>query len=69
MHSPISRPHELSALLDVHLMLLQDEDLIVTAHEAAWGTVESDPDLAASPALRRELDLLDAERAAFLERG
>ncbi|GGK62735.1 ATP-dependent DNA helicase RecG [Ornithinimicrobium pekingense] len=51
------------------LRLARDEDLIVTAHEAAWGTVESDPDLAASPALRRELDLLDAERAAFLERG
>ncbi len=51
------------------LRLARDEDLIVTAHEAAWSTVEKDPDLTAHPALRRELDLLDAERAAFLERG
>jgi ATP-dependent DNA helicase RecG len=51
------------------LRLARDEDLIVAAHEAAWATVESDPDLAAHPALRRELDRLDAERAAFLERG
>ncbi|AXH97782.1 ATP-dependent DNA helicase RecG [Ornithinimicrobium avium] len=51
------------------LRLARDEELIVAAHEAAWATVESDPDLAGHPALRRELALLDAERAAFLERG
>jgi ATP-dependent DNA helicase RecG len=51
------------------LRLARDEDLIVAAHEAAWATVESDPDLREHPALRRELDRLDAERAAFLERG
>ena len=51
------------------LRLARDEELIVTAHEAAWATVEADPDLTGSPALRRELDLLDAERAAYLERG
>ena len=51
------------------LRLARDEELIVTAHEAAWATVEDDPDLAGHPALRRELDRLDAERAAFLERG
>ncbi|WP_122261485.1 ATP-dependent DNA helicase RecG [Ornithinimicrobium cerasi] len=51
------------------LRLARDEDLIVEAHEAAWATVEADPDLVTLPALRRELDRLDAERAAFLERG
>ncbi|MGO0576885.1 ATP-dependent DNA helicase RecG [Ornithinimicrobium panacihumi] len=51
------------------LRLARDEELIVTAHEAAWATVESDPELTDHPALRRELDRLDAERAAFLERG
>ncbi|GAA5157814.1 ATP-dependent DNA helicase RecG [Ornithinimicrobium tianjinense] len=51
------------------LRLARDEELIVAAHEAAWATVEGDPDLAGHPALRRELDRLDAERAAFLERG
>ena len=51
------------------LRLARDEDLIVAAHEAAWATVEADPELADQPALRRELALLDAERAAFLERG
>ena len=51
------------------LRLARDEELIVTAHEAAWATVEGDPDLEGNPALRRELDRLDAERAAFLERG
>ncbi|MFX0537759.1 ATP-dependent DNA helicase RecG [Ornithinimicrobium sp. Y1847] len=51
------------------LRLARDEDLIVTAHDAAWATVEKDPQLTAYPGLRRELDRLDAERAAFLERG
>ncbi|WP_289018497.1 ATP-dependent DNA helicase RecG [uncultured Ornithinimicrobium sp.] len=51
------------------LRLARDEELIVAAHEAAWETVRADPDLERHPVLRRELDQLDAERAAFLERG
>ncbi len=51
------------------LRLARDEELIVAAHEAAWATVEADPELGAHAALRRELAQLDAERAAFLERG
>ncbi|MDO5740329.1 MAG: ATP-dependent DNA helicase RecG [Ornithinimicrobium sp.] len=51
------------------LRLSRDEELIVAAHEAAWTTLEQDPDLRAHPALGRELDRIDAARAAFLERG
>ena len=51
------------------LRLSRDEDLIVTAHEDAWQIVGQDPDLAGHPELRAELDRMDAERAAFLERG
>ncbi|WP_109474800.1 ATP-dependent DNA helicase RecG [Ornithinimicrobium cavernae] len=51
------------------LRLTRDEDLIVAAHEDAWQVVGDDPDLADHPELRAELDRLDAERAAFLERG
>ena len=51
------------------LRLTRDEDLIVTAHEDAWAVVEDDPDLTDNPALREEITRLDAERAAFLERG
>ncbi|MGC5584059.1 ATP-dependent DNA helicase RecG [Ornithinimicrobium sp. W1665] len=51
------------------LRLARDEELIVAAHEAAWETVRADPDLERHPVLRRELDQLDTERAAFLERG
>ncbi|MGB7425422.1 MAG: ATP-dependent DNA helicase RecG, partial [Ornithinimicrobium sp.] len=51
------------------LRLTRDEDLIVTAHEDAWAWVTKDPNLAAQPALRTAIDQLDAERAAFLERG
>ncbi|MFK5690031.1 ATP-dependent DNA helicase RecG [Ornithinimicrobium sp. LYQ92] len=51
------------------LRLARDEDLIVAAHEAAWRTVEADPELAGHPALAAELDRLDQARAAFLERG
>ncbi|QDO89165.1 ATP-dependent DNA helicase RecG [Ornithinimicrobium ciconiae] len=51
------------------LRLSRDEDLIVKAHEDAWQVVGDDPDLQDHPALRDELDRLDAERAAFLERG
>ena len=51
------------------LRLARDEDLIVQAHEAAWRTVEADPELQRHPALARALTRLDAARAAFLERG
>ncbi len=51
------------------LRLTRDEDLIVSAHEDAWARVTADPDLAAHPALRAAIGQLDAERAAFLERG
>lgn len=51
------------------LRLARDEELIVTAHEAAWATVEADPELSQHPALERALTRLDATSAAFLERG
>jgi ATP-dependent DNA helicase RecG len=51
------------------LQLARDEELIVQAHEDAWQVVESDPELAGDAALRAELARIDAERAAFLERG
>ncbi|MGB7449310.1 MAG: ATP-dependent DNA helicase RecG [Ornithinimicrobium sp.] len=51
------------------LQLTRDEELIVQAHEDAWATVQGDPDLSALPALREELARVDAERAAYLERG
>ncbi|WP_083190778.1 ATP-dependent DNA helicase RecG [Serinicoccus hydrothermalis] len=51
------------------LRLARDEELIVQAHEAAWRTVGSDPDLARHPELADALTRLDATSAAFLERG
>lgn len=51
------------------LRLARDEDLIVQAHEAAWRTVEADPELERHPELADALTRLDATRAAFLERG
>jgi ATP-dependent DNA helicase RecG len=51
------------------LQLARDEELIVQAHEDAWQVVDSDPELAGDAALRAELARIDAERAAFLERG
>ncbi len=51
------------------LRLTRDEDLIVAAHEDAWATVAADPDLGENPALRAAIAQLDADRAAFLERG
>ncbi|WP_114906171.1 ATP-dependent DNA helicase RecG [Ornithinimicrobium murale] len=51
------------------LKLTRDEDLITAAHEDAWHLVGADPDLTDHPELRAELARLDAERAAFLERG
>jgi ATP-dependent DNA helicase RecG len=51
------------------LQLTRDEDLIVQAHDDAWATVRDDPELTGQPGLRDELTRMDAERAAYLERG
>lgn len=51
------------------LALLKDEKIIVKAHQDAWEVVARDPNLADHLALRVELARLDAQRAAFLERG
>lgn len=51
------------------LRLTRDEDLIVEAHDAAWQTIAADPDLHRAPELAAWLARIDAERAAFLERG
>lgn len=51
------------------LKLARDEELITQARDAAWAVVEADPDLSAHPELCVELDRLDAESTAFLERG
>ena len=51
------------------LRLTRDEELITMAHEDAWQIVGQDPDLKDHPDLQAELNRLDAERAAFLERG
>jgi ATP-dependent DNA helicase RecG len=51
------------------LRLSRDEKLIVQAHDLAWATVEADPELERHPDLATELQRLDEERAAFLERG
>lgn len=53
------------------LRLHRDEELIITAREDAWSTVENDPDLATADhrLLAAELDRLDEQRTAYLERG
>ena len=52
------------------LTLLDDEDLIGQAREAASALVDADPGLAGHPALARAIDaLLDAEQAEFLEKA
>ena len=52
------------------LQLLRDEDLVVEARVEAVRLVEQDPMLADRPALRQAvLDVLDAERAEFLEKA
>ncbi|QFG68994.1 ATP-dependent DNA helicase RecG [Ornithinimicrobium pratense] len=51
------------------LRLARDEELIVQAHDLAWATVGADPELERHPDLAAELQRLDEERAAFLERG
>ncbi|HEY2723568.1 MAG TPA: ATP-dependent DNA helicase RecG [Pseudonocardiaceae bacterium] len=51
------------------LSLLRDEELIGQARQAAAQLIEADPDLAAHPGLARLADdLLDDERAQFLEK-
>ncbi len=52
------------------LQVLRDEDLILEARAEAASLVDADPDLADHPALREAVGaLLDAERAAFLEKA
>ena len=53
-----------------HLSVLRDEELIEQAREDAWGLLEVDPTLADHQALRAKIeDWLDAEQAAYLEKG
>lgn len=53
-----------------HLSVLRDEDLIEQAREDAWQLLEADPTLAEHPALQARItDWLDAEQAAYLEKG
>ncbi|HUR13799.1 MAG TPA: ATP-dependent DNA helicase RecG [Mycobacteriales bacterium] len=52
------------------LQVLRDEELILEAREEAGTLVAADPDLSAHPAMRAAVAvLLDAERAAYLEKA
>jgi ATP-dependent DNA helicase RecG len=52
------------------LQVLRDEDLILEAREEAGALVADDPELSGQPALRAAVAaLLDAERAAYLEKA
>ena len=52
------------------LTVIEDEKLIAEARAEATTLVAADPELEHQPALRAALDaLLDAERAAYLDRG
>ena len=52
------------------LSLVRDEELILQAREDAAALVAADPDLEAHPELSAAVaERLDAEQAAFLERG
>ncbi|WP_316526105.1 ATP-dependent DNA helicase RecG [Kitasatospora brasiliensis] len=52
------------------LSVLEDEEVILTARTEATRLVAEDPDLAAHPELRTELEsLLDEDRAAYMEKG
>jgi len=52
------------------LRLIRDEDVILAAREDAFAIVKADPDLEQHPALRDVVaSALDAEQAAYLERG
>lgn len=53
-----------------HLSVLRDEQLIEQAREDARALLEEDPDLGGHPVLRERIaDWLDAEQAAYLEKG
>ena len=50
--------------------MLHDEDVIVSAREAATAYLERDPDLAAAPGLRAAvLEVEESERAGFLDKA
>ncbi|MER7756315.1 ATP-dependent DNA helicase RecG [Kitasatospora sp. NPDC097643] len=52
------------------LSVLEDEEVIVAARAEATRLVAEDPELAAHPELRTELEsLLDEDRAAYMEKG
>ncbi|MGP3981129.1 ATP-dependent DNA helicase RecG [Streptomyces sp. KR80] len=52
------------------LAVIEDEDVIVAAREAAVRIVSADPELTGHPELRTALDaLLDAEREQYLDKG
>jgi ATP-dependent DNA helicase RecG len=52
------------------LHILEDEDVIEQAREDAFALVDADPDLGSHPLLARAVqDRVDAEQAAYLERG
>ena len=52
------------------LRLLRDEDVILDARAAAVALVDADPDLRGYPALAQAVnDLIDAERAEYLEKA
>ena len=52
------------------LHILEDEDVIAAAREDAFALVADDPDLSAHPDLAAAVQArVDAEQAAYLERG
>ncbi|WP_228387036.1 ATP-dependent DNA helicase RecG [Ornithinicoccus halotolerans] len=58
-----------SGLRHLRLTNPRHAEFIAQAHEDAWAVVQADPDLEQHPALLDALSRLDAERAAYLERG
>ena len=52
------------------LSVLTDEDVIVSAREAATAYLDKDPDLTGTPGLRAAvLAIEESERAEFLDKG
>jgi ATP-dependent DNA helicase RecG len=52
------------------LSVLDDEDVIVAARDAATAYLEGDPDLAATPGLRAAVAAIEeSERADYLDRS
>jgi ATP-dependent DNA helicase RecG len=50
--------------------VLTDEDVILSAREAAAAYLEQDPDLEAADGLREAVRMIeDSERAAYLDKG